>query len=98
MLLCEFCVQYQKSGECRLGLNLPKRMSCREFEPSVERFCSNPSDFVSEAQLTQMAVFFDIKGPELKKIKSIASREKARRTLLESSPAFGPPDPGRRTD
>jgi len=32
------------------------------FDPTVERFCSNPADFVDEAQLVHMAVFFDIKG------------------------------------
>jgi len=80
MLICEFCTQYQQNGECRLGLRIPKRMSCREFDPSVEQFCSNPADFVNEAQLVRMAAYFDIKGPELKKIRAVATREEARRS------------------
>lgn len=59
-------------------------MSCREFEPSIEKFCSNPADFVSEAQLVQMAGYFEIKGAELAKIKTVASREVSRRTLIAS--------------
>ena len=51
MLICEFCTQRKADGECRLGLRIPKRMSCRDFDPSVDRFCSNPADFVNEAQL-----------------------------------------------
>jgi hypothetical protein len=82
MLLCEFCVQYGEDGECRLGLALPKRTRCRDFDPSLERFCSNPADFVSEAQLVQMAVFFDIKGPELKRVRIVATREEARRAAI----------------
>jgi hypothetical protein len=79
MLICEFCTQRKADGECRLGLRIPKRMSCRDFDPSVDRFCSNPADFVNEAQLVRMAVYFDIKGVELKKVRAIASREEARR-------------------
>jgi len=79
-LICEFCAQYQKDGECRLGLRIPKRMSCRDFDPTVERFCSNPADFVNEAQLVRMTVFFDIKGQELKKIRAVATREETRRS------------------
>ncbi len=59
-------------------------MSCRDFEPSVERFCSNPADFVSEAQFVQMASYFEIKGAELAKIKTVASREVQRRSLIAS--------------
>jgi len=44
-------------------------MHCREFEPGIEKFCSNPADVVSEAQIIQMATFFGIKGAELKKVK-----------------------------
>ena len=74
MLLCEFCAQFQEDRTCRFGLDLPKRMSCRMYDPSVESFCSKPGDFVNVAQLSQMAVFFGIKGPELKKIKLVATR------------------------
>ena len=76
MLICEFCVQYQQSGECGLGLRIPKRMSCREFEPGVEKFCSNPSDFVGTSQILQMATYFGIKGTELKKVTAMAERAK----------------------
>ena len=99
MLLCEFCTQYRKTGECRLGLSIPKRMSCREFDPGVERFCSDPADFVNEAQLAQMAVFFDIKGAELKKIRAVAAREIARRADRDAGVPgivqYGAPSPER---
>jgi hypothetical protein len=49
-------------------------MTCREFAPGVEKFCSNPSDFVSPDQIVQMAVYFGIKGIELKKVKLTAER------------------------
>ncbi|HKG20762.1 MAG TPA: hypothetical protein VKC34_02595 [Blastocatellia bacterium] len=49
-------------------------MTCREFAPGVEKFCSNPSDFVSADQIVQMAVYFGIKGIELKKVKLAAER------------------------
>jgi hypothetical protein len=75
MRICEFCLQFRENGECALGLNLPKAMGCREFEPGIEKFCSNPSDFVSPDQIIQMATFFGIKGTEMKKVKLIAARE-----------------------
>jgi hypothetical protein len=88
VLLCEFCDQYKKNGgECRLGLPLPKRMSCRDFDPGVEGFCSNPADFVSAAQVLQMAVYFDIKGAELKKVRLMAAREVETRERGEPAPA-----------
>jgi len=76
MLICEFCVHQQQSGDCALGLRIPKRMSCREFEPGIEKFCSNPGDFVGTGQILQMATFFGIKGTELKKITIMAERSK----------------------
>lgn len=79
MTLCEFCDLFQKNGECRLGLDRPKRMNCRSFDPRVGNFCANPDDFVSERQIVQMAVYFDIKGAELKKIRVMAAREAAER-------------------
>jgi hypothetical protein len=75
MIICEFCSLYQKDGQCGIGLTLPKSMSCREFGPSLERFCSDPKDFVNPSQLIQMASFFGIKGMELKKVKLMATRE-----------------------
>ena len=74
MLLCEFCDQFRTNGECRLGLNIPRRMGCRSFDPRIKNFCADPADFVSVEQIVQMAVFFDIKGPELKKIKLMATQ------------------------
>jgi len=74
MIICEFCLQYTKNGECAFGLRIPKRMGCREFDPGIDKFCSNPNDFVSPSQIIQMATFFGIKGTELKKVKLIAAR------------------------
>ena len=69
MNICEFCLQFREDGTCGYGLRLPKQMHCREFEPGIEKFCSNPADVVSEAQIIQMATYFGIKGAELKKVK-----------------------------
>jgi hypothetical protein len=69
MNICEFCLQLREDGTCGFGLRLPKHMHCREFEPGIEKFCSNPADVVSEAQIVQMATYFGIKGAELKKVK-----------------------------
>ena len=80
MGICEFCVRFQEKGECSLGLNIPRGMGCREFEPGIEKFCSNPSDFVNPGQIIQMATFFGIKGTELKKVKLMAARENELRT------------------
>jgi hypothetical protein len=73
--ICEFCLQFQPDGTCRLGLPIPKSMTCREYGPTLENFCSDPKDFVNPKQIVQMATFFGIKGPELKKIKVMAARE-----------------------
>ena len=54
-------------------------MGCRDFDPSLERFCSEPKDFVSHAQIVQMATFFGMKGRELKKVNLMASREESTR-------------------
>ena len=40
----------------------PRAMGCRDFDPSLEKFCSDPRDFVNAAQIVQMATFFGIKG------------------------------------
>lgn len=79
MIICEFCLQYREDGRCTLGLNIPKRMSCREFDPSIDKFCADPSDFVSAGQIIQMATFFGVKGGEMKKIKLVASQEEKTR-------------------
>ena len=80
MIICEFCRQYQPDGSCRLGLNIPKAMGCREFDPSMERFCSDPKDFVSPGQIVQMATFFGIKGRELKRVSLMVAREERARS------------------
>ena len=79
MIVCEFCRQYEPGGKCGLGLNIPKGMSCREFDPGIERFCSDPKDFVSSRQIIEMATYFGIKGMELKKIKLMTAREESNR-------------------
>jgi hypothetical protein len=72
-------LQFEKGGQCRLGLKLPKRMSCREFVPTLDKFCSNPNDFVDPRQLVQMATYFGIKGPELKKVQAMAALAQSNR-------------------
>ena len=84
MIVCEFCSQYRLDGSCGFGLNIAKSMRCSEFEPGLERFCSDSKDFVSPRQIAEMATFFGIKGPELKKVKLMAAREENAR-LGESS-------------
>ncbi len=79
MIVCELCLHYRQEGDCRLGLKIPKGMSCREFVPGIEKFCSNPNDFVNSGQVVQMAMFFGMKGMELKKVKLMAAREESAR-------------------
>ena len=79
MIICEFCAQYRQNGVCGFGLDLAKKMTCREFEPGIERFCADSKDFVSLRQITEMATFFGIKGGELKKVKLMATREEGAR-------------------
>lgn len=86
MIVCEFCLQYRQ-GKCALGLNIPKGMSCREFAPVIEQFCSNPKDFVSPAQIIQMAMFFGFKKAELRKIKSMADATESSRVTEEENAA-----------
>ena len=80
MTLCEFCLQYQEGGQCGLGLNLPKRMGCRDFDPGIEKFCSKPADFLNSGQIIQMATYFGIRGKELKKVKVMADLEERLRS------------------
>jgi len=68
-----------QDGRCRLGLNIPKGMSCREFGPGIEKFCSNPKDFVNPSQIIQMATFFGFQRTELKKVKLMAALEESAR-------------------
>ena len=74
MIVCEFCLNYAQDGECRLGLKLPKSMSCRDFGPGLEKFCADPKDFVSPSQIVQMATFFGFRKTELKKVRLMAER------------------------
>ena len=79
MTICEFCLHYRADGACELGLNLPKRMGCRDFEPGLDKFCGNPNDFVSAHQIVQMAAYFGMRGMEMKKVKLMAAHaEKSR--------------------
>lgn len=70
-------MQFQPDGKCGLGLPIPKSMTCREFGPSLEKFCSDAKDFVDPRQIMQMATYFGIKGPELKKVKLMAAQEES---------------------
>jgi hypothetical protein len=81
MIVCEFCLQYKQNGECSLGLKIPKSMSCREFGPTLEKFCSDAKDFVDPRQIVQMATYFGIKGSELKKVKQMATQEESIRPV-----------------
>ena len=94
MLVCEFCLQYAPGGTCRLDLKIPKTMTCREFGPTLEKFCSNPNDFVDPRQIVQMAVYFGIKGPELKKIKLMAATAQSSRSIIPLQPS---PDTAQQT-
>jgi len=83
MIVCDFCRHFQKAT-CRLGLNIPKTMSCREFGPSMEQFCSNPKDFVDPGQIMQMARFFGFQRTELTKITLMAAEEERLRAAPPS--------------
>ena len=82
MRICEFCLQYRNNAECAFGLNLPKAMGCREFDPGIEKFCADPKDFKGAGQIIEMATFFGVKGTELKKIKVVAKREEKIRSSI----------------
>ncbi|HET6891261.1 MAG TPA: hypothetical protein VFH31_09185 [Pyrinomonadaceae bacterium] len=55
-------------------------MKCHEFAPGMEKFCAEPTDFVSVYQIVEMAKFFGLEKTELKKVKIIAER----RAVFES--------------
>jgi len=57
-----------------------------EFGPTLEKFCSNPNDFVDPKQILQMATYFGIKGPELKKIKVMAATAETSRVSIAAEP------------
>ena len=79
MIICEFCLQYKQGGECGFGLRIPRAMRCHDFDPGVAKFCSDPADFKGAHQIVQMATFFGVKGPELRKVRQIATREEESR-------------------
>jgi len=81
MKICEFCLQFRDDGTCSYGLRLPSQMHCRQFDPGIEKFCSNPADFTNAAQIIQMATFFGIKGAELKKVKNMAPQQERGGTI-----------------
>jgi hypothetical protein len=62
-------------------------MTCREFSPTLTGFCSDASDFVSPRQIVQMATYFGIKGPELRKVKLMASQEESSRSSQAAAAA-----------
>src|SRR5690349_16272690 len=86
MTVCEFCRHFQEQ-ECRLGLNIPQTMSCREFGPSMQQFCADPKDFVNGAQIIQMARFFGFQRTELKKIRLMAAGEESSRAKKQQESA-----------
>jgi len=82
MIVCDFCLHYGQDGNCRAGHNIPKTMSCREFNPGIEKFCDDPKDFVSQSRIVQMATFFGFQRTELKKIKRMAVGEESARVAV----------------
>jgi hypothetical protein len=73
MIICELCLHYGQTGLCKIELKVPKGMSCREFAPGIQKFCSNPKDFVNAQQVIDMAIYFGMKGTELKKVRHMAA-------------------------
>ena len=86
MSVCEFCDHFREQ-ECRLGLNIPKTMSCREFAPSMQQFCADPKDFVNGAQIIQMARYFGFQRTEMKKIQLMAADEESSRAKEQEESA-----------
>jgi hypothetical protein len=54
-------------------------MTCREFCPEMEQFCSDLGDFVDTSQIIEMATFFGFQKTELKKITLMATQEERAR-------------------
>ena len=91
MIVCDFCTHFRLDGQCHLGLKIPKGMSCREFKPELDKFCSDPKDFVDHAQLVQMATFFGMRGSELKKVNLMAARAESARPEFSLNAPSPPP-------
>lgn len=68
MLLCELCSQQTAGKICSVGNEAPKKMKCVDFKPGIEKFCATPEDYKGKEQVYQMAVFFGLKGRELKRV------------------------------
>jgi hypothetical protein len=88
MAICEFCLEFTKDGKCTIGLDIRKGMTCREFRPGMEKFCSDPKDFVNPGQIVQMANYFGIGRTELKKVKLMATRAETRAQRIADDEAF----------
>jgi hypothetical protein len=81
MIVCEFCLHCAEDATCKLGL----KMSCREFGPQIEKFCSDPKDFVSPNQIVEMATYFGFQKVELKKVKLMATEAETARLSIPVS-------------
>jgi hypothetical protein len=46
-------------------------MKCPDFKPGVERFCATPGEYTGKNQVYQMAIFFGLKGRELKRVQTM---------------------------
>lgn len=71
MVICELCTLRSSDETCNLGNKIPKSLRCADFKPGVERFCNNPTDYTGRKQVYQMAVFFGLKGKELKRVQAM---------------------------
>lgn len=71
MTLCDLCTLQEADKRCAKGLPLPPKMRCTDFTPSIERFCATPADYGRKDQVYQMALFFGLKGKELKRVQTM---------------------------
>lgn len=71
MTLCELCTFQQADKQCAKDLPLPPKMRCSDFTPGMERFCATPADYANKGQRYQMALFFGLKGKELKRVQAM---------------------------
>ncbi len=71
MTLCELCALQDVNKRCAKSLPPPPKMRCAEFTPGIERFCATPADYANKDQRYQMALFFGLKGKELKRVQTM---------------------------
>jgi len=71
MILCELCRLQTSDQTCSRGNSIPKKMKCTDFTPGLERFCATPGDYAGRDQVYQMAIFFGLKGKELKRVQAM---------------------------